>query len=411
MEPIEPEKRYLHLFEGYGVELEYMIVDRTTLNIRSLADQVLAAVGGPWTREVQCGALAWSNELVLHVIELKTNGPAGALPGLYRHFDSDIRRINDLLSQWDACLLPTAMHPWIRPDDEAALWQQEDVEIYSALDRIFSCQGHGWKNLQSAHLNLPFFDDAEFVQLHAAIRLVLPLIPAIAASSPFMDGADNGILDNRLMVYQGHCHRFPQAMGPVVPEPVDSIAGYHATILGPLYEALKPHDPEGILAYEWINARGAIARFDRQTIEIRLVDVQECPVADLAITRALVGAVQGLVGRDVNSQTPIPSEHLRAVLQATIHDGQEARIDDAAYLSQLGMDAASATAGEVWRHLVGRIADFDGPEREAMETILTRGPLALRMRQAAQSSNSDAPLVDVCRRLTTCLAEGSMLLP
>jgi gamma-glutamyl:cysteine ligase YbdK (ATP-grasp superfamily) len=411
MEQIESGKQYLHLFEGYGVELEYMIVDRNTLNIRSLADQVLAAVGGPWTREVQCGALAWSNELVLHVIELKTNGPARTLPGLYANFDADIRRINDLLSQWDACLLPTAMHPWIRPDDEAALWEQEDAEIYSAMDRIFSCQGHGWKNLQSAHLNLPFFDNAEFVQLHAAIRLVLPLIPAIAASSPFMDGADNGILDNRLMVYQGHCHRFPQAMGPVVPEPVDSIAGYHATILGPLYEALKPHDPEGILAYEWINARGAIARFDRQTIEIRLVDVQECPVADLAITRALVGAVQGLVGRDVNRQTPIPSEHLRAVLQDTIHYGQEARIDDAEYLSQLGMNTASATAGEVWRHLVERMADFDGAEREAMETILTHGPLAKRMRQVAHHATSGNPLPEVCRRLTACLAEGTMLLP
>lgn len=411
MEPIEPEKRYLHLFEGYGVELEYMIVDRQTLNIRSLADQVLAAVGGPWTREVQCGALAWSNELVMHVIELKTNGPTASLVDLYRHFDADVRRINNLLEQWDACLLPTAMHPWIRPDEESALWQQEDVEIYSALDRIFSCQGHGWKNLQSAHLNLPFYDDAEFVKLHAAIRLVLPLIPAIAASSPFMDGADNGILDNRLMVYQGHCHRFPQAMGPVVPEPVSSIDDYHATILGPLYEALKPHDPEGILAYEWINARGAIARFDRQTIEIRLVDVQECPVADLAITRALVGALQWLTMQDVSRQTPIASEPLRAVLQDTIHHGQEARIDDAAYLKQLGLETASATAGEVWRHLVGRIADFDGPEWEAMETILTHGPLAKRMRQAAHNSNSDKPLFEVCRRLTACLAEGTMLLP
>ena len=72
------------------------------------------------------------------------------------------------------------------------------------------------ENLQSAHLNLPFYDDAEFVKLHAAIRLILPLIPAIAASSPFMDGADNNILDNRLMVYQQHCRRFPQAMGPVI---------------------------------------------------------------------------------------------------------------------------------------------------------------------------------------------------
>ena len=145
MQSIEPDSQYLHLFAGYGVELEYMIVDRSTLNVRSLADKVLAAVGGPWTREVQCGLLAWSNELVLHVIELKTNGPAKSLTNLYQLFQADIARINKLLGPLDACLLPTAMHPWVNPDAEAALWQQEDKEIYTALDRIFCCQGHGWK--------------------------------------------------------------------------------------------------------------------------------------------------------------------------------------------------------------------------------------------------------------------------
>ena len=83
MQPIQPDNQYLHLFEGYGVELEYMIVDRSTMNVCSLADKVLAAVGGPWTREVHCGPLAWSNELVLHVIELKTNGPAKTLNNLH----------------------------------------------------------------------------------------------------------------------------------------------------------------------------------------------------------------------------------------------------------------------------------------------------------------------------------------
>jgi len=54
-------------------------------------------------------------------------------------------------------------------------------------------------------------------------------------------------------------------------------------ILAPLYAEMHPLDPEGILCHEWLNSRGAIARFDRNAVEIRLVDVQECPLADLAI--------------------------------------------------------------------------------------------------------------------------------
>ena len=31
----------LHIFQAYGVELEYMIVDRNTLDIRPIADELL----------------------------------------------------------------------------------------------------------------------------------------------------------------------------------------------------------------------------------------------------------------------------------------------------------------------------------------------------------------------------------
>ena len=72
----------LSLFEGYGVELEYMIVDSTTLGVRPITDRVLAEVAGEITTEVELEEIAWSNELALHVIELKTNGPASSLDGL-----------------------------------------------------------------------------------------------------------------------------------------------------------------------------------------------------------------------------------------------------------------------------------------------------------------------------------------
>ena len=34
------------------------------------------------TGEVEVGDFCWSNELVLHVIEIKTNGPVGSLAGV-----------------------------------------------------------------------------------------------------------------------------------------------------------------------------------------------------------------------------------------------------------------------------------------------------------------------------------------
>ncbi|HAL85576.1 MAG TPA: hypothetical protein DCM31_01010, partial [Deferribacteraceae bacterium] len=37
-----------------------------------------------------------------------------------------------------------------------------------------------------------------------------------------------------------------------------------------MYRDIAPYDPECILQEEWLNSRGAIARFDRKAIEIRL---------------------------------------------------------------------------------------------------------------------------------------------
>ena len=57
-----------------------------------------------------------------------------------------------------------------------------------------------------------------------------------------------------------------------------------------MFADIAPYDPAGVLQHEFLNSRGAIARFDRSAIEIRVLDVQECPQADTAIA-ALMAAV------------------------------------------------------------------------------------------------------------------------
>ena len=183
--------------------------------------------------------------------------------------------------------MPTAMHPWMDPND-VELWPHGTRVIYDTFDRIFSCKGHGWANLQSLQINLPFAGDEEFARLHAAIRFLLPILPGLAASSPIIDGERNGILDNRLVVYRSNCARIPSVTGEVVPEPIGSIGEYHERLLEPIYRDLAPHDPEGCLRNEWVNARGAIARFDRMAIEIRVLDVQETPLMDVAYAALIV---------------------------------------------------------------------------------------------------------------------------
>src|SRR5262249_20775901 len=185
----------LHLCQGFGVELEYMIVDADSLHVLPVADRVLHSVAGEYVNDVERGAITWSNELALHVIELKTTEPAPHLDGLCASFEESIGEINERLAPLKGRLMPTAMHPWMEPDREMRLWPHDYSPVYEAFNRIFDCRGHGWANLQSVHLNLPFANDKEFARLHAAVRLLLPLLPALAASSPVVEGRPTGFLD------------------------------------------------------------------------------------------------------------------------------------------------------------------------------------------------------------------------
>ena len=93
-------------FSGFGIELEYMIVDRDTLAVLPIADRLLQVLAGRQVSEVACGRLAWSNELALHVIELKNTDPEADLESLPALFQSEVSRINGLLETMNARLMP-----------------------------------------------------------------------------------------------------------------------------------------------------------------------------------------------------------------------------------------------------------------------------------------------------------------
>jgi len=392
------------LFDAFGVEIEYMIVDRDTLAVKPIADELLRAAAGSIVSEVEQGELSWSNELVLHVIELKTNGPAPTLEPLPGLFAEHVRRIDALLEPLGARLMPTGMHPWMDPETETRLWPHEYNVVYEAFDRIFGCRGHGWSNLQSVHLNLPFSGDEEFGRLHAAIRLALPLLPALAASSPLQDGRPTRVLDNRLENYRNNARRVPAVSGRVVPERAFSRAEYEERILQPLYGDLKMHDPEGVLWYEWVNARGAIARFDRDTIEIRLLDTQECPKADLAICAAVVAVVRALADERWSSQAEQrdwAETDLAPLLLETIRAGEQAPIGDARFLRTFGRDGAM-TAGELWGSLSDELL-AGTPWHATLSSIVRKGTLARRILRAIGTGAGAERQADVYRELCDCL--------
>jgi gamma-glutamyl:cysteine ligase YbdK (ATP-grasp superfamily) len=402
----------LHAFSGYGIELEYMVVDRQTLSVLPVADELLRRAARASVAEVKRGRFGWSNELVLHLVEIKNASPDSALEPLPPAFQAEVVAVDRHLEPLGARLMPTAMHPWMDPVAETRLWPGENAHIYQAYDRIFGCKAHGWANLQSMHLNLPFANDAEFARLHAAIRLVLPIIPALAASSPIAEGRPAGFLDFRMEAYRTHQAKIPSTIARVIPDTVTSRAEYQATILAPIYRDIAPFDPDGILRHEWLNVRGAIPRFDRNAIEIRVIDLQECPQADLAIAAAVtavVRAVYDAAWSPLPTQQAIGTDALVDILHACIRDAELAVISDPGYLQLFGFPDRQCQAGELWRHLIeAALPDGSAGWREPLRVMLEHGPLARRILRAVGPEYTKARLQEVYRELCDCLEEGRM---
>ena len=393
------------IWERFGVEMEFMIVDRETLQVLPRADIPLGKdKDGNQLSDVEYDDIGLSNELVSHVLEFKCAHPKSTFDGLGKRFFHEIRRANKKLEKIGAMLLPSAAHPFMDPS-EMQLWPYDCNDIYQTYDRIFNCKGHGWANLQSTHLNLSFDGDDEFGELHAAIRLLLPLIPAIAASSPYLDSKYTGFKDARIEVYRHNQDKVPEIAGLVIPEKVYTYDEYNKQIFDKVKKAIAPYDPEHLLNHFFLNSRGAIARFDRGAIEIRLVDIQECPNADIAIVELEIATLKAIAGKNLRD---FDTERLSALLTATSRDAEDTVIDWPEYLSVFGM-SGKCTAGELWKHIFAMVKnELTEVSASTMEKMLDRGTLSSALYRALGDAPSREAFVSEYKKLADCLAHNRL---
>lgn len=402
-----------HLFEVYGIELEYMLINSRTFKVNPIVDKLLTRKHGSLTSDVENGKIEWSNELVAHVVEMKTNGPTADLETLDGLFAENVREMNQLLEEFDSELLPTASHPLMHPETEMQLWQHNYSKIYALYNRIFDCRGHGWSNVQSMHINLPFSGDAEFEKLHAAVRILLPIIPGLSASSPIFEGKATGFKDARMHVYKTNQKEIPEMTGKVIPEQVFNKESYSNGIFEPINKAIKPHDTENILDHHFLNSRGAIARFDRGAIEIRVIDIQECPKADVAIAVLIIEALKLLVSEELVSMEDQKSWHeneLFEIFNDVIVEAENTVIKNAAFAAIFDLQPG-VTVQECWRKIYNCVKEhISEKHRETLEFLLQNGSLSTRILNAVGDDFSEEKILSVYRDLSYCLNKNKLFI-
>ena len=145
-----------------------------------------------------------------------------------------------------------------------------------------------------------------------------------------------------------------------------------------------------------------------------MLDVQECPSADLAIAAAVAEVLRALCDPAPAHQArlrALATPRLARVLDATTAQAGEALVADGELLRALGLDASARPAREVWRALVARhVAGGAGwaEHRPALEVILEEGSLARRILERTGPRPDRSALAAAYHELADCLRQGRL---
>lgn len=366
------------------MSIELAIVHRRSLEVLPIASEVLAALVALPPAEGERRDVDAVAGLAAHSVVHRGNKVMRKPQKWARKFTQSSATMQGILDAREAMLLPGGSHPLYVPARDGAPGGALSSETRVMRERLFDGRAHGWSNDQALRLDLYFDKADEFNKGHAAVRLLLPLIPALAAASPIHEGRSTGFRSSRLDARRHAFDRTPELQSRLVPEAVFDPEEYDRAILGPIAQALGPHDPNSILDAQDMNARAATANFDRGAITLHAIDGQECPSANMAVLEFIIAVLKALVGGRWAStylQRAWSAEDLEAIMLDTITHGDQAVIGNRDFLLMFGLlQQDSMPALKVWQHLfVELYGELGTSARMRIGHILEHGCLASRI--------------------------------
>jgi gamma-glutamyl:cysteine ligase YbdK (ATP-grasp superfamily) len=366
-----------------------------------ISDKIIKDYCGKTVNFIELPKFTFGKEMQLHVMEIKANLPFKTASEFEESMQNAVTALSQIVRKHGANLLGTGMHPLLKLKD-TAIWPHYHKKIYREYGKIFDLNQHGWLNIQSFHLNLPFQKEADAIQTHNQLVNLCAYLPAIAASSPIFEGKEGPHIDNRLQFYKINQKEVSSVTGDVIPEYASSLSQYKRDVIEQYSRDLaKKGADKTLLHREWVNSRGIIFRFDRRALEVRVMDEQECIKSDVALACFVRAALRGLIAS--NAQL-LSHDVLVKDFNAIIKNGLNAEVS-----SPLGK-----TARQVCQHYFNLAQEHaDGDEKKYLWLVKKRideGSLSelvrARVLRRAQRSDFHQAIVDVYSTLIKCLIDN-----
>src|SRR5271154_1907515 len=289
-----------------GVEEEFAILDPATLDMQPRFEQLRAAA----KREDPFLAEGVTGELIASEIEI-ISGVGVDLSDALAHQRERRRGLFALASAEGAALGATGTHPWADYREQSVI----DTEHYHRVEE--GLKYVAWRNNTfSLHVHLGVRDIDRAVRVCDHLRPVLPLLLAISANSPFLDGRDSGLHSART---QSFTKSFPRCGVP------DAFGGWRA--YREYIEFLQRTRSIVEFTQVWWSVR---PHFSFGTVEVRVCDVQATAQESDALAALMVACIAQAI-RDVDEGVPFEDPAPRLIeenMWRAIRFGLDGRLID-----------------------------------------------------------------------------------
>jgi carboxylate-amine ligase len=262
-----------------GIEEEFSILDPRTLDMLPRFEQLrdVAAQTDPLLFEHITG------ELISSEIEI-ISGVGGDVQHALSRQREHRKRLFALADAQAVALGATATHPWADYREQPII----DTEHYRRVEE--GLKYVAWRNNTfSLHVHLGVRDLDRAIRVCDRLRPVLPLLLAISANSPYLDGRDSGLHSART---QSFTKSFPRCG---VPDAFGGWAAYREYI-----EFLLRTQSIVEFTQVWWSVR---PHFSFGTVEVRICDVQATAQESDALA-SLIAACIAQAARDVDEDVP-----------------------------------------------------------------------------------------------------------
>lgn len=289
-----------------GIEEEFSILDPVSLDMLPRFEQLRAVAQerDPLLFEHITG------ELISSEIEI-ISGVGGDLQHALSRQREHRKRLFALAESEGVALGATATHPWADYREQPIIDTEHYRRVEDGLKYV------AWRNNTfSLHVHLGVRDLDRAIRVCDRLRPVLPLLLAISANSPFVDGRDSGLHSARTQTFT---KSFPRCG---IPDTFGGWAAYREYI-----EFLVRTQSIVEFTQVWWSVR---PHFSFGTVEVRICDVQATAQESDALA-SLIAACIAQAARDVDEGVPFEDPAPRLVeenMWRAIRFGLDGRLID-----------------------------------------------------------------------------------